>query len=64
MSFDSSEEYVDKLMPSLRAWESAAKLIVDRENLMAKLETHETTGKLNLGRVPVAVLSATKAGYT
>ena len=41
----SSEEYVDKLMPSLRAWESAAKLIVDRENLMAKLESHEKVGE-------------------
>jgi len=40
----SSEEYVDKLMPSLRAWESAAKLIVERETLMAKLESHESVG--------------------
>ncbi len=39
---------MDKLMPSLRAWESAAKLIVERENLMAKLESHESVGKLKL----------------
>ena len=31
-------------MPSLRAWESAAKLIVERETLMAKLESHESVG--------------------
>ena len=48
LSILSSEEYVDKLMPSLRAWESAAKLIVERENLMAKLESHESIGKLAL----------------